>query len=475
MGTDLASSTEIAVSREDFAWFMQIPYFAQIPEDTKKYLCGTMRKVFVRKGQRIITQGDEGHEFYIVRNGLCLVNLERGGVAHLIGRLGPGKIVGEMAILTGDLRSAHVDAETDMELWAFSRESFDKACAQFPLLRRILTWLVTDRLSRALLRSDRTVGKYIVEEIIGEGGSSFVYRGHHSELNLPVAVKMLRHDLGMEARFYERFRNEGKTIARLNHPNIVKVYDVEELYRTFFIIMEYIEGEPLSYVLKQEKRPSLGEMLEILLQTCTGVLHAHENRVLHGDIKPGNILIQKENRVKLVDFGFARPPGTKDEHAVGTCHYLSPEQIRGAETDERSDIYSLGITAYEMFTGCNPCSSEDPDEILDWHLSQDIKDPGSLAPDLPAELRTIITRATRRSAGERYSSVKQILHDLEPVAERLGPGGRRRSEEMNMISAFIFYRNEHQPMIQRLFRDFSREMEKIGARLRGANFKNVEK
>ena len=475
MATESGLSERTGVRTEEFAWFEQSPYFKHVPEGAKYGLYIAKRKVSVSAGERIIRQGEEGHELYIVRSGQCVVSIDRGGVPHLVGRIGPGQIVGEMAILTGDPRMAHVDAETDMELWAISRDSFLKTCAQFPQLRRVLTWIVTDRLSSALLRSDRTVGKYVVEKIIGEGGSSFVYKGYHSTLNLPVAVKMLKHDTAMDPLFYNQFLNEGKTIAQLNHPNIVKVYDVEELYKTFFIIMEYIDGEPLSQLLKQEKRPLMEEMVDILLQTCAGVLHAHENGMLHGDIKPGNILIQQQNRVRLVDFGFARAPGTKEEYGIGTAHFISPEQILRGEADEKSDIYSLGITAYQMFTGRDACPFSTPDEVLDWHITQDIKDPSCVVPDLPKELTAFITKATRKDPDQRYESIRQILHDLEPLAEGLGLHGRRRTEEMNMMGFFVFYRKEHQSMIHRLFRDFGREIEKVGARLRGTDFKNVEK
>jgi eukaryotic-like serine/threonine-protein kinase len=470
-----SNSQGTRMNTEDLSWFEQNPYFKYVPEGARCNLYAKKKQVLVAAGQRIIVQGEEGHELYIIRHGQCAVSIERGGVPHLVGRIGPGQIVGEMAILTGDPRIAHVDAETDMELWAISRNSFFRTCAQFPQLRQILTWIVTDRLSSALLRSDRTVGKYVVEKIIGEGGSSFIYKGYHSTLDLPVAIKMLKHDVAMDPLFYKQFLKEGKTIAQLNHPNIVKVYDVEELYRTFFIIMEYIDGDPLSHVLSREKRPAFEEMVDILLQTCAGVLHAHENGILHGDIKPGNILIEKENRVRLVDFGFARAPGTKEECAVGTAHFISPEQILRGEADEKSDIYSLGITAYRIFTGCDACPCSNPEEILDWHVTHDIKDPSCIAPNLPKELQAFITKATRKDPKERYSSIRQILHDLEPLAENLGLGGRRRAEEMNMMGFFVFYRKENQSMIHRLFRDFGRELEKMGARLRGTDFKNVER
>jgi len=476
MENNLATGLPAGVTEEDFQWFLRSPYLAAIPEGPKRCLFATMQRLKILQGRRIISQGDEGNEFYIIRKGHCLVNQEKDGCAHLVGRLGPGQIVGEMAILTGEKRNANVDAETDMELWAVSRDDFDQTCDKYPQLRQILTRIVTDRLSEALLQTERSIGKYFIERIIGEGGCSFVYKGYHASLGLPVAIKMLKHHMAMEPSFLQQFRNEGKTIAQLNHPNIVKVYDVEEVYRTFFIIMEFIEGRSLALVLRDEERPTVAEMLNFLLQTCSGLQHAHEHGVVHGDIKPGNILIQTGNRVRIVDFGFARPTGSMDEQACGTVHYISPEQIARGALDERSDIYSLGMTAYEMFTGKKACPSEDETEILEWHLREDVKDPGDVAAGVPEELRAFVTRATRRDPQARFRNMKEVIRALEPLSERLGAESRSKSaDEMNMMSLFVFYRNEQQPIMQRILRDLSRELEKVGARLRGANFKNVQK
>ncbi|MBI5571645.1 MAG: protein kinase [Desulfomonile tiedjei] len=463
------------LSEADFHWFMQNPFFSGIPDEAKYHLFTKIRVVRTIRGERVITQGRPGNELYIIRDGQCLVSLEQGGMTHVIGLLGPGEIVGEMAVVTGAARRAHVDAESDLILWAIGRESFDKTCDEFPELRQFLTKVVATRLAGSLLAAERTIGKYVIEKMVAEGGCSYVYKGYHSSLNMPVAVKMLKHDMAMDPAFVEQFREEGRVIAHLNHENIVKVYDVEEMYRTFFIIMEFVEGRSLAALLRESEPLPLSTRLSLIMQICHGLGHAHDGGMVHGDVKPGNILIQSDYRAKIVDFGCAGPPGTADRVAVATVRYMPPEQITGGTFDERSDIYSLGIMAYELFTGKSPCPETELEEILSWHLDRDLKDPRAAAPDLPEELCGAITRATRRDPAARYSNVGEILRDLAPLAEKLGAVTSPRSTgRLGMTSLFVFYREEQKPVIEQLFRDFSRELKKVGAQLRGVSFSNLD-
>jgi len=476
MNSDGHSGQRSGVSRSDFTWLVEHTPFESVPAGPRACLFDLVSARVVGKGERIVTQGEEGDAFYIIRDGRCLVSVEREGATQLIGRLGPGQIVGEMAVLTGEKRNANVDAETDMELWAVERESFNQACDRHPELRKFLTRLVSERLSTAVLNADRTIGKYVVDRIVGEGGYSFVYRGMHSSLQLPVAVKMLKHDMAMDPSFVEQFRREGQVVAGLNHQNIVKVYDVEEMYRTFFIIMEFVEGESLARRLRRDQHPPLKELVDFLLQICSGLLHAHEKGVVHGDVKPGNILVDAGNRVRIVDFGFARSMGSMDTYARGTPHYMSPEQILGSPMDERSDIYSLGIMAYEMLAGIRPCPATDPEEILYWHLDEHINDPGTIISNLPDELTSFVIRATQRQPEERFRTVRQVLPHLEAVAETLGrPFTSSEEDELDMTGLFVFYRKEQRPIMQKLFKDFSLELEKVGVRLRGTSFKKIDR
>ncbi len=242
-----------SISRTDFEFVKQMSLFGSIPRRARLQLFLAVKRMKVQEGTRFIRQGDSGDSLYIVRRGTCSVSLEKDGVSYPIAIIGPGHIVGEMAVLTGENRSAHVDARTDLDLWRIGREEFNQICEEHEEVRHFLTGLVTTRLERLTVTPDRTVGKYTITDVIGRGGGSIVYKGVHSTLNMPVAIKMLKHKLAMDARFLDRFQGEARTIAGLNHENIVKVYDIESLYQTVFIVMEFVEGETLETILKKTR------------------------------------------------------------------------------------------------------------------------------------------------------------------------------------------------------------------------------
>lgn len=458
----------------DVEFFMDTQLFSAISDEAKCPLLNCMTPIRFRKGQRVIRQGDEGDTFYIVQEGSCVAHVEKDGREHPIARLRAGDIIGEIALLTGEPRTAHVDAETNVKLWSMSRAQFDALCKERPDLRSFLGELVSDRLSSERLTAEKTVGKYVVNEIIGRGGWSIVYRGTHSSLNMPVAIKMLKHDMAMDSEFSEKFRYEAKTIAHLNHENIVKVYDIEELYRTIFIIMEYLEGVPLDSILEKMPRLPLSKVLDIVLQVCAGLEYAHGQGIVHQDIKPGNIFIQSNNRAKIVDFGLACPPGTIDCELPGTVFYMSPEQIEGLPMDERTDIYSLGITAFEMITGQRPFPEDDIMRLMDSDARKDVPDPRTLVPDLPDELYDFIVCATQPDPAGRYKNISQALYDLKPLAEKMGVKRETPlTEQRKMMSLFLFYEDQHELVLKRLIEDFSLEIKKAGAELRAAEFKDV--
>jgi serine/threonine protein kinase len=291
---------------------------------------------------------------------------------------------------------------------------------------------------------------------------------------MPVAIKMLKHTMAMHPEFSEKFKNEARTIANLNHENIVKVYDIEELYKTIFIVMEYLEGVPLDHLLKSMPRLPLSRVLDILMQVCAGLAYAHEKGIVHQDVKPANIFIQPGERARIVDFGLSLPPGTAGFSVSESAHYMAPEQITGEPVDARTDIYALGIMAYEMVTGQRPYPEEDISKVLDMHVHEDVPDPRVLVPNLPDEVHRFIRRATERDPAARYQGAGEALRDLQPLAERMGVGGapHLRVQRKNMILS-LFYKEEHQLTLNRLVEELSRELEKIGAVLRAADFKDV--
>lgn len=473
-------SAQVISRRRKRMWTSELEFLLQsqlvrvAPDAAKCCLLNCMSRRCLSAGERLISQGEEGDSLYVVQDGSCIASVEKDGVHYPVNRLKPGDVVGEMALLTGERRSAHVDAETDMTVWCLTRANFDSLCVEYPRLRAFLTELATHRFSTERVTAERTIGKYVIQERLGFGGWSIVYKGIHAGLNMPVVIKMLKHTMAMHPEFMEKFKKEAQTIASLNHPNIVRIYDIEERYRTTFIVMEHLEGMPLDHVLQTMPRLPLPRVLDILVQICSGLAHAHEKGIIHQDIKSANIFIQPDDRARIVDFGLSHPPGTLDFTLPETVCCMAPEQIEGKGMDERSDIYSLGIIAYEMVTGRLPYLEEDPAKLMDLHVHEDVPDPRVLVPDLPDEVHRFIKRATERDPAARYKSVGEVLHELQPLAERMGVGGapHLREQRKNMILS-LFYKEQHQLALNRLVEGFSRELEKIGATLRAADFKDI--
>jgi hypothetical protein len=220
------------------------------PKKVAQYFLRNMTfKQFV-KGEPFIQQGDEGTDFYIILKGSCIVRIKKNDAMYRVAVLGPGDTVGEMAVFFGERHSAYVDAETDMDVLSMKREQFDVLSREYPEFKDFLSEVITKRLSTSKVIADRKIGKYTVAEIINQGAAGIIFKGTHNVLHMPVAIKMLKHELAMHPDFIELFRKEAETIAQLNHPHIIRVYDIEELYKTVFIIMEYLEGTTLKAILK---------------------------------------------------------------------------------------------------------------------------------------------------------------------------------------------------------------------------------
>ncbi len=446
------------------------------PQKVAQYFLRNMTFKQFMKGEPFIQQGDEGTHFYIILKGSCIVRLKKNDVIHRVAVLGTGDIVGEMAVFIGERHNAYVDAETDIDVLSMKREQFDILSREYPEVKNFLSEVITKRLGSSKVVADRIIGKYIVTEIISQGGAGIIFKGTHRMLHMPVAVKMLKHDMAMHPDFIELFRKEAKTIAQLNHPHIIKVYDIEELYNTVFIIMEYLEGTTLKALLKNTAGLPFSNVLDIIIQVCFGLEYAHNHGIIHQDINPQNLFVQSDGQVKIIDFGLACPPGCIDLNFLfpGTVFYISPEQIKGDPIDERTDIYSLGITAYEMITGEIPFAGEDMRTLVNAHLYKDIPDIRTRFPDIPDGLHTFLTKSTQKEPAARYRNVSEILKELTPLAETCSIEVTPRVCKFSkMIGMFVQYQDEQQLAVKSLIEEFNKNIIETGAILRVTPFEDL--
>ena len=442
---------------------LQTKFLRFVFTETGKPLFKNMTYKHVKSGERFITQGDEEEVAYIIHRGSCIVLVEKNGELFPVGHRGEGDIVGMTTILTGEPRIAHVEAETDMELWVLGREQFADASRDDPDLLCFFSELVADRFDSNRPVADRTIGKYVSTDIIGRGGFSLVYKGVHLGLNIPVAIKMLRHDMAMDPDFLSTFQNEAQTIAALNHENIIHVYDIEQRFKTVFIIMEYLEGESLKGMLARLKKIAPSLAVNFILQICSGLYYAHQHGIVHRDVNPSNIIIQRNDRLKILDFGLACPIGTEDFCSLGTVAYMAPEQIESEAMDQRTDIYALAIMAYEMVTGQRPFPEDDLQQMMRLHLEKDIPDPSDLSTGLPPELSRFIVKAGRCDPDRRYQNVQQIVDDLMGLINmsELMPG-KHLPEDQENTAILVAHHDRRQEEIDLLLSEFSQRARQLG-------------
>ena len=257
--------------------------------------------------------------------------------------------------------------------------------------------------------------RYEIVGKIGTGGMADVYKAMDHKLNRFVAVKVLKPEFREDTTFIKKFRSEAQAAAGLTHPNIVNVFDVGDDGGVYYIVMELIEGITLKEYISKKGRLSIKEATSIAIQVSMGLEAAHSHGIVHRDVKPQNIIISTDGKVKVTDFGIARAASsnTISSNVMGSVHYSSPEQVRGGYSDEKSDIYSLGITLYEMVTGRVPFDGDTTVAIAIKHLQEEMVPPSVYTPDLPYSLEQIILKCTQKSVDRRYSQMEDVIADLK--------------------------------------------------------------
>lgn len=284
-------------------------------------------------------------------------------------------------------------------------------------------------------------GRYEIIEKIGGGGMAHVYKAKCRLLNRYIAIKILRDEFINDEEFIKKFRRESQAAASLSHPNIVNIYDVGvdkvDGHDIHYIVMEYIKGKTLKEIIREKGKLSAEETIDYSIQIAEALEHAHKNHIVHRDIKPHNIMVTEDGRIKVTDFGIARAASastvTNTSNVIGSVHYFSPEQARGGYTDEKSDIYSLGIVMYEMVTGKVPFEGDSPISVALKHIQEEIIPPKQIDATIPDSLQNIIMKCVKKSQADRYTTASDLLNDLRRA--RYSKEGASLMEDTNIMEA----------------------------------------
>jgi eukaryotic-like serine/threonine-protein kinase len=257
--------------------------------------------------------------------------------------------------------------------------------------------------------------RYEILEQIGTGGMSDVYKAKCHKLNRYVAIKVLKPEFSQDKTFVSKFRVEAQSAAGLTHPNIVNVYDVGDENGIHYIVMELVEGITLKKYIEKRGRLPYKEAISIAIQVANGMEAAHNHNIVHRDIKPQNIIISKDGKVKVTDFGIAKAASTAtiNSSAMGSVHYISPEQARGGYSDQRSDIYSFGITLYEMLTGVVPFDGDTTVAVAVQHIQDEIPAPSTVVEGIPIAIDKIVMKCTQKKTERRYQNASELIADLK--------------------------------------------------------------
>jgi serine/threonine protein kinase len=398
--------------------------FEGIAPDDMANLAAGAKVLNFAAGQALMRAGQPGDTMHVIRSGQVRVPIrDAAGAEKMVFHLGPGELVGEMALLTGEPRSADVIAESAVETVVLDRAVLTPVLEEYPSLAQLLTEILGRRLEQK--GGIERVGKYRLLGKLGEGTSGKVYEALHPELNRVVALKMLSHSLVFQAKFRERFLEEARLVASLNHPNIVQVYDTESAYATYFIVMQKLSGSDLASQLRLRKTFGPREAAAILRQMAAALAYSHAKGFAHRDVKPANVALDEAGLVQIMDFGLARPvpvgdPTRRVQTVDGTPQYIAPETAMGKVADGRVDLYALGVIGFEMLTGRLPFESQDVVEMLKAHVRTPPPDIRALKPDLPEGLLRFVEGTLIKDPDQRLSDPDRIQHLLD--LEGTGPG-----------------------------------------------------
>jgi serine/threonine protein kinase len=407
----------IIQSSEEIRQFLAgIKIFKGLETEVLEDISLHLQKASFALGETLISRGEVGDRLYIILDGKIEVRVpDKNSDNFYFVHLERGEVVGEISLLTNKTYTADVSAISDTLALYLDRKNFYSLINRYRSFAKVMSHLMSERMANN--GGINQVGFYRLQEKLGEGNMAFVFEAYDPRLERHVALKMLKYGLSHNKEFITRFEREAKTIARLNHPNIVNVYETIREYSTSFMVMEKLHGQDLSEMIQQNGTLGFDKVRAILTQVADALRYAHSaggNGIVHRDIKPSNIFIEKDGHVKLTDFGIAGPALEENKQIVGTPHYLAPEMIRAEPIDGRADIYAMGIMAYHMLAGSPPYSATSLPELLERHLNAPIPDIRDYRPDIDDDLERFIKSAMEKDRDKRISDWNQIRTLLRP-------------------------------------------------------------
>jgi CRP-like cAMP-binding protein len=417
--------------------------FRGMDEGALRALMGAIEAVSFVDNERLIVQGERDEGTYLGKDGSIVAGarddamylIEEGrvrvrivdpdGTTRLERILDAPAVVGEMALVTNEARSATVEALGPVKALRAGRAPVMALVRRAPQAAAFLTRAVGRRLMEA--GGIRKVGKYEVTGAIGSGSLCTVFEGLHPTLAQRVALKMLSHDLAMDPGFKKAFEYEAQLLASLRHDHIVRIIDTERAYGTHFIVMERMTGTDLQAVIERGTRLPHETVARLMAESLEALAHCHDKGLLHRDVKPGNIFLTDDGKAKLLDFNIAVATKSTAEgsgRVSGTPAYMAPEQCRGEPMDGRADLYALGITAYALVTGQQPYGGDTAVDMMRQQVATPMPDPRERVPDLPDYLVEFIARATKKKPEERFASCAAAAAFLRaavdlPIVEKL--------------------------------------------------------
>jgi serine/threonine protein kinase len=374
------------------------------------------RVIDFEQGDLVIKAGTIGERIYFIFDGNVEVQIRdaAGGIKRSI-ELMKGDVVGEISLLVKTTYSADIVALTDTTAFYLDRQCFHELIEKHPGFAEVMSQLMTSRMAHS--GGINEVGKYELRGKLGEGNMATVFNAWDPDLEREVAIKMLKYKLAYSGDFLDRFEREARTIASLNHPNIINVFEIIDAFSTRFIVMEKLYGRDLAACLDEDGAFGLAKTRDILSQIAAALHYAHnhgEKGIVHRDIKPSNIVIDDYGNIKLTDFGIASPPEIKETEIHGTPSYLAPEIIRGDVFDGRADIYAMGVMAFHMLTDSLPFSAVTLAKILQMQVEQKPPDIRNACPAIDSEFAGFIDSALCKEPDERIADWPKIREILKP-------------------------------------------------------------